>query len=185
MELVLDHIGVVVKNISDAKDYYIRTYGCKVLTDIINEPAHNVDIMFLSMGHGSMPMFELIQPVNDKSKVSGFLKKTGGGIHHLAYEVANIDIAIEHFKSLMGLENAKTKLLKSTFNYSKNAYLYVPKEMPETSDRLFNNHLVNQIYPLLLAAKGRAFILSTSIKSMNEIKSLLEKQRVIVFRMFL
>ena len=103
MELVLDHIGVVVKNISDAKDYYIRTYGCKVLTDIINEPAHNVDIMFLSMGHGSMPMFELIQPVNDKSKVSGFLKKTGGGIHHLAYEVANIDIAIEHFKSLKSM----------------------------------------------------------------------------------
>ena len=87
-----------------------------------------------------------------------------------------VNSSFEHFQSLMGLENAKTKLLKSPFNYSKNAYLYVPKEMPETSDRLFNNHLVNQIYPLLLAAKGRAFILSTSIKSMNEIKSLLEDE---------
>ena len=87
-----------------------------------------------------------------------------------------VNSSFEHFQSLMGLENAKTKLLKSPFNYSKNAYLYVPKEMPETSNRLFNNHLVSQIYPLLLAAKGRAFILSTSIKSMNEIKSLLEDE---------
>ena len=81
-----------------------------------------------------------------------------------------------HFQSLMGLEDEKTKLLKSPFNYSKNAYLYVPKDMPETSSRLFNNHLVSQVYPLLIASKGRAFILSTSIRSMNEITSLLKDE---------
>ena len=82
----------------------------------------------------------------------------------------------DHFQSLMGLEDAKTKLLKSPFNYSENAYLYVPKDMPETSSRLFNIHLIGQIYPLLIAAKGRAFILSTSIKSMNEITALLKDE---------
>jgi len=85
-----------------------------------------------------------------------------------------VNSSFDHFQSLMGLENAQTKLLKSPFNYSKNAYLYVPKEMPETSSRLFNNHLVSNIYPLLIASKGRAFILSTSIKSMNEITGLLK-----------
>jgi ATP-dependent DNA helicase DinG len=87
-----------------------------------------------------------------------------------------VNSSFEHFQSLMGLENAKTKLLKSPFNYSENAYLYVPNEMPEASNRLFNNHLVGQIYPLLIASKGRAFILSTSIKSMNEITSLLKDE---------
>ena len=87
-----------------------------------------------------------------------------------------VNSTFDHFQSLMGLENAKTKLLKSPFNYAKNAYLYVPKEMPETSSRLFNNHLVSNIYPLLIASKGRAFILSTSIKSMNEITGLLKDQ---------
>jgi ATP-dependent DNA helicase DinG len=48
--------------------------------------------------------------------------------------------------------------------------------MPETSSRLFNIHLVGQVYPLLVAAKGRAFILSTSIKSMNEITTLLKDE---------
>ena len=87
-----------------------------------------------------------------------------------------VNSSFDHFQSLMGLENAKTKLLKSPFNYPDNAYLYVPKEMPETSNRLFNNHLVGQIYPLLIASKGRAFILSTSIKSMNEITCLLQDE---------
>ena len=87
-----------------------------------------------------------------------------------------VNSSFDHFQSLMGLENAKTKLLKSPFNYFENAYLYVPKEMPDTSNRLFNNHLVGQIYPLLIASKGRAFILSTSIKSMNEITSLLKDE---------
>ena len=87
-----------------------------------------------------------------------------------------VNSSFNHFQSLMGLENAKTKLLKSPFDYSKNAYLYVPKDMPETSSRLFNIHLVGQVYPLLVAAKGRAFILSTSIKSMNEITTLLKDE---------
>ena len=85
-----------------------------------------------------------------------------------------VNSSFDHFQSLMGLENAETKLLKSPFNYSENAYLYVPKDMPESSNRLFNNHLVSHIYPLIIASKGRAFILSTSIKSMNEITSLLK-----------
>ena len=87
-----------------------------------------------------------------------------------------VNSSFDHFQSLMGLENANTKLLKSPFNYSENAYLYVPKDMPETSNRLFNNHLVSHIYPLIIASKGRAFILSTSIKSMNEITSLIKEE---------
>jgi methylmalonyl-CoA/ethylmalonyl-CoA epimerase len=103
MEMKLDHIGVVVKDINKSKEYYIKTYGSEPLTDIVHEPAHHVNIMFLNVGHGPMPMIELISPLSDESKVSGFLKKTGGGIHHLAYEVADIDQAIEHFKSLRSM----------------------------------------------------------------------------------
>ena len=87
-----------------------------------------------------------------------------------------VNSSFEHFQSLMGLEKAEMKLLESPFKYSENAYLYVPKEMPESSSRLFNIQLIGQIYPLLIASKGRAFILSTSIKSMNEITSLLKDE---------
>ena len=94
----LDHIGIVVKDIKHSLKYYMDTYGFEPLTDVIHEPAHHVEVMFLGIGFGHMPMFELISPLGEKSKVTGFLKKTGGGIHHLAYEVANIHKGIEHFK---------------------------------------------------------------------------------------
>jgi len=100
MEMRLDHIGFVVKDIKTFRDYYIKTFCAKPLTDIIDEPAHDVKIMFLETGYGDMPMIELITPSSKNSKVSAFLEKTGGGIHHLAYEVPEINKAIEHFKSL-------------------------------------------------------------------------------------
>ena len=103
MEMRLDHIGMVVKDIERAKEYQMKTYGRKPLTGIIHEPAHKVNIIFLELGYGPMPMLELITPIAKDSRVSSFLEKTGGGIHHLAYEVADIEQTIEHFKSLRSL----------------------------------------------------------------------------------
>ena len=99
----LDHIGFVVKDIKEYRDYYIKTFCCKPLSGIVDEPAHNAKITFLETGYGYMPMIELIMPSSKESKVTGFLAKTGGGIHHLAYEVPDIHKAIEHFKSLGSL----------------------------------------------------------------------------------
>ena len=103
MKMKLDHIGIVVKDIEHSKEHYRNTYGCEPLSDVIYEPAHKVNVLFLDVGYGSTPMIELITPIEEKSQVSNFLDKTGGGIHHLAYEVADIDEAIKHFKSLKGM----------------------------------------------------------------------------------
>ena len=100
IDLRLDHIGIVVKNIEQSCTDYQRIHGLKQKTKRIHEPAHDVEIMFFETGHGSMPMIELIMPLSDSSKVSGFLKRTGGGIHHLAYEVNDINDAIDHYKSM-------------------------------------------------------------------------------------
>ena len=98
--LRLDHIGIVVRDLEHASLEYQRLHGLTQITGRIHEPAHQVDILFLRTGHGPLPMIELITPLSDKSKVSEFLRKTGGGIHHLAYEVSNIDEAIQHYKSM-------------------------------------------------------------------------------------
>ena len=81
--------------------------------------------------------------------------------------------SFEHFQSLMGLEKTKTKLLLSPFDYNKNACLYVPEDMPGPADSLYSLTLVKKALPLIKSAKGRAFILSTSIRAMEEIRSLL------------
>lgn len=100
MEMRLDHIGYVVDDINSFKEYYMKTFCCKPLSDVTVEPAHDVKILFLDTGYGKMPMIELIMPMSDKSKVSNFLKKNGPGIHHLAYEVPEINEGINHFRAL-------------------------------------------------------------------------------------
>ncbi len=99
----LDHIGIVVKDLKHSKEYYKKTYGLKHQSEIIHEPSQKVDLVFLETGHGAMPTIELITPAEESSPVTKFLEKTGGGLHHLAYEVTDIEQAMEHFRSLRSL----------------------------------------------------------------------------------
>ena len=88
----------------------------------------------------------------------------------------SINGSFDHFIKLLGLEKAMTQYLQSPFNYSENAFLYVPKEIPDSKDELFNLVLVKKALPLLKASKGRAFVLATSLKSMEEIGALLKDE---------
>lgn len=103
VNMKLDHIGIVVKDLDHSREYYEKTYGFKHLSEIIHEPNQKVDLVFIETGHGGMPTIELITPSEVSSPVTGFLEKTGGGLHHLAYEVPDIEQAIEHFRSLRSL----------------------------------------------------------------------------------
>ena len=91
MKLKIDHIGYVVKNLNEAKNYFKRFYNFKVITKTIFEKAHGVKLVFLDMGTKTVPALELIQPINKKSKVYNFLKVKGESFHHIAYEVNDID----------------------------------------------------------------------------------------------
>lgn len=95
----LDHIGIVVKDIKEARGYYKNQFGFNALSEITDEPAQKVKVMFIEMGLSGFPAIELIQPEGEDSAVYNFLKKTGGGLHHLSYEVEDLDKAIEHFKN--------------------------------------------------------------------------------------
>ena len=88
----------------------------------------------------------------------------------------SINGSFDHFVRLLGLEKAMTQYLQSPFNYSENAFLYVPKEIPDSNDELFNLVLVKKALPLLKASKGRAFVLVTSLKSMEQIGALLKDE---------
>ena len=97
MKLKIDHIGYVVENIKKSKEYFKKIYKFKSLTNFIYEKAHGVNITFIDLGNNSTPALELIEPTSKKSKVYNFLHQKGGGMHHLAYEVDNLDKAIKYF----------------------------------------------------------------------------------------
>jgi methylmalonyl-CoA/ethylmalonyl-CoA epimerase len=99
----LDHIGVVVKDIEAAQRYYKGQFGFEALSPVLDEPVQKVKIVFIELGLGQFPAIELIQPDGESSPVFNFLKKTGGGLHHLSYEVEDLDRAIEDFKKRRSL----------------------------------------------------------------------------------
>ena len=87
----LDHIGIAVKNLSQARKYFKKTYNFKPISKIINEPAHGVNVQFFDIGYGQFgPLIELISPNIKNSKISNFLKENEGQVHHLAYYVDDI-----------------------------------------------------------------------------------------------
>ena len=96
----LDHIGIVVEDLLISVDYYTKLYKTSIYKHEYIEPAHGVKIVFLNAGEGVSTKIELICPIDEKSKVHNFLKKTGGGFHHTAFTVNNLSDSIKEFQKL-------------------------------------------------------------------------------------
>ena len=96
----LNHIGIVVSNIKDKLKFYEKICGpLASMPSIIPDEIQQVNVCFMDVGKVT---FELIEPVNENSPVSNFLKK-GGGINHLCLEVENIEEAFRLTKDIGGL----------------------------------------------------------------------------------
>lgn len=82
------------------------------------------------------------------------------------------------FKTRVGLtELEKDKLeelmLASSFDMSRQALLYLPRGLPDPKEADFVSQAAEEIYEILMQTKGRAFVLFTSIKNMEETYRLL------------
>src|SRR5690606_33453959 len=64
-------------------------------------------------------------------------------------------------------------LFDSPFDYAQNAVLYVPTGMPDTNTTEYTRQVVAQALPLLRASRGRAFLLFTSHRALQEAAVLL------------
>jgi len=90
----LHHIGLVVSNISDSineltKFIEFQTIGMPSLVG-----SQNVNVCFLNLGSINL---ELIEPANKNSPISSFTEN-GGGLHHLCFEVDDLQEKIDELK---------------------------------------------------------------------------------------
>ena len=90
MSLKLDHIGFVVENISKFKELF-STVGIDVGTKAIVNPLQKVSASFVNVGEKDDIYIELLEPVSDDSPISKFLQNRGGGLHHLCFQVDDIE----------------------------------------------------------------------------------------------
>src|SRR5690348_5405824 len=89
-EVRLHHVGFVVRSIQDSGETFARSLGATWDGNIIYDPIQNVRVTFLEGADVRDSLIELIEPGGPESPVSRFLKQ-GGGLHHLCYEVAEIE----------------------------------------------------------------------------------------------
>ncbi len=83
---------------------------------------------------------------------------------------------LDFFQSRVGLKEAGGKLLASTFDFKKNALLYVPVSLPEVNQEDFRPKALEEIIRVLTNTGGRAFLLCTSHRNVSYFASELRKR---------
>lgn len=86
----INHIGIAVKSLENTIPFYRDNLGM-TLAGIEEVAEQRVRVAMLKVGES---MIELLEPTSEESPVAKFIEKNGPGIHHIAYEVADIETAI-------------------------------------------------------------------------------------------
>ena len=93
----LNHVAIAVPQLGPAIAQYRSTLGAQV-SEPTAQPEHGVTVVFVTLSNTKV---ELLAPLGDASPIAGFLARNrSGGIHHLCYEVADIE---EARRKLQGL----------------------------------------------------------------------------------
>ena len=86
----VDHIGVAVEDLDAAIALHERAYGMAVAhREVVGE--QGVEAVLLDVGENHV---ELLRPLSEDTPVGRFLASRGPGLHHVAYQVADVDAAL-------------------------------------------------------------------------------------------
>lgn len=94
MIVKIDHIGIAVQNINDALQFFSDALGMK-LDHIASEEGGRTKVAFMPVGVSEI---ELVEPQDAESGLGKFLAKRGEGVHHICFEVDDIDAALARLK---------------------------------------------------------------------------------------
>ena len=78
-----------------------------------------------------------------------------------------------HYNNEMGLSTAQSACWDSPFDFANQALLYVPTGLPDPSNRDYTDEVVKAALPVLMASRGRAFFLCTSLRATKRAHELL------------
>jgi methylmalonyl-CoA/ethylmalonyl-CoA epimerase len=86
----IHHLGVAVEDLDEALSTYERLFGAE-LEHRATVPDQGVKAAAVRVGDGRV---ELLEPLGRDTPVGRFLAKRGPGMHHVAYEVADVGEAV-------------------------------------------------------------------------------------------
>ena len=92
----INHIAIAVPDIEKASSIWENALGANI-SSTQSLPEHGVRVVFIESPNTKV---ELLEPINKQSPISKFLEKNpNGGMHHICYEVANLEKAAQRLKS--------------------------------------------------------------------------------------
>ena len=92
----LNHVAIAVPDLKLATAAYRDTLGARV-SEPVPLPGHGVTTVFVELPNTKI---ELLEPLGANSPIAGFLAKNPkGGIHHVCYEVEDIEAAVDRMKA--------------------------------------------------------------------------------------
>jgi methylmalonyl-CoA epimerase len=92
----IDHVGIAVADLDAAIALHEQTYAMR-LVHRETVAAQGVEAVLLDVGENHV---ELLRPLADDTPVGRFLAKRGPGLHHVAYQVTDIDEALARLRGL-------------------------------------------------------------------------------------
>ncbi|HVE76724.1 MAG TPA: methylmalonyl-CoA epimerase [Actinomycetota bacterium] len=90
----VEHIALAVSDLDASIELYHRAWGLEVEHREVVED-QGVEEAMLKVGDSYI---QLLAPTSGESTVAKFIEKRGEGLHHIAYQVDNIDQALESLK---------------------------------------------------------------------------------------
>lgn len=97
----INHIGIAVSSLEKAIPFYggILRMSFKGVEEVVG---YRVRVAFFEVGQSKI---ELLEPMDEGSFLTAFLRENGSGIHHIAYEVEDLEATIQ------GLEAEGVKMI--------------------------------------------------------------------------
>ncbi|PNQ74838.1 methylmalonyl-CoA epimerase [Hanstruepera neustonica] len=86
----IEHIGIAVKDIKKSNDLFSKLFG-KAHYKIEEVTSEGVNTSFFQVGENKI---ELLEATNPDSPIAKFIEKRGEGIHHIAFDVDDIEAEI-------------------------------------------------------------------------------------------
>lgn len=93
--LKVNHIAIATASLDDARDFWEDKFGLQ-LDHLEEVPSQKAKIAFYHVGDTEV---ELVQPTSDDSGMAKHIETKGPGMHHLCFEVDNIDEMLAELKA--------------------------------------------------------------------------------------
>jgi methylmalonyl-CoA/ethylmalonyl-CoA epimerase len=93
--LKIEHLGIAVKDLNQSNELFSKLFG-KQPYKLEKVETEGVSTSFFMVGENKI---ELLEATNPDSPIAKFIDKKGEGIHHIAFEVADIDAEMKRLQA--------------------------------------------------------------------------------------